>query len=121
MITRPALLATFLLAAGCASAPPAPEVIAPPGTRVGDLPFSPAVRAGDFLYLSGAIGEDIFAEGRILKRGKEIIYSAFNASGTMSMHRLSIATLEVTELPITAACWDIGSPALTRDSPFANR
>jgi uncharacterized protein (TIGR00369 family) len=26
-------------------------------------------------YLSGAIGEDIFAEGRILKRGKEIIYS----------------------------------------------
>lgn len=26
-------------------------------------------------YLSGAIGEDIFAEGSILKRGKEIIYS----------------------------------------------
>jgi uncharacterized protein (TIGR00369 family) len=26
-------------------------------------------------YLSGAIGEDIFAEGRILKRGKEIIYA----------------------------------------------
>ena len=26
-------------------------------------------------YLSGAIGEDIFAEGRVLKRGKEIIYS----------------------------------------------
>ena len=26
-------------------------------------------------YLSGAIGEDIFAEGRILKRGKEIIYT----------------------------------------------
>ena len=26
-------------------------------------------------YLSGAIGEDIIAEGRILKRGKEIIYS----------------------------------------------
>jgi uncharacterized protein (TIGR00369 family) len=26
-------------------------------------------------YLSGAIGEDIVAEGRILKRGKEIIYS----------------------------------------------
>ena len=25
-------------------------------------------------YLSGAIGEDIFAEGRVLKRGKEIIY-----------------------------------------------
>ena len=26
-------------------------------------------------YLSGAIGEDVFAEGRILKRGKEIIYA----------------------------------------------
>lgn len=26
-------------------------------------------------YLSGAIGEDIFADGRILKRGKEIIYT----------------------------------------------
>lgn len=26
-------------------------------------------------YLSGAIGEDILAEGHILKRGKEIIYS----------------------------------------------
>jgi uncharacterized protein (TIGR00369 family) len=26
-------------------------------------------------YLSGAIGEDIFAEGRVLKRGKEIIYA----------------------------------------------
>lgn len=45
-----------LLLGGCASAPPPPEVIAPPGSRVADLPFSPAVRAGDFLYLSGAIG-----------------------------------------------------------------
>ena len=26
-------------------------------------------------YLSGAIGEDIIAEGRILKRGKDIIYT----------------------------------------------
>jgi uncharacterized protein (TIGR00369 family) len=26
-------------------------------------------------YLSGAIGEDVFAEGRIMKRGKEIIYT----------------------------------------------
>lgn len=26
-------------------------------------------------YLSGAIGEDVFGEGRILKRGKEIIYT----------------------------------------------
>jgi uncharacterized protein (TIGR00369 family) len=26
-------------------------------------------------YLSGVIGEDVFAEGQVLKRGKEIIYS----------------------------------------------
>jgi uncharacterized protein (TIGR00369 family) len=26
-------------------------------------------------YLSGAIGEDVYADGRVLKRGKEIIYS----------------------------------------------
>jgi uncharacterized protein (TIGR00369 family) len=37
-------------------------------------------------YLSGAIGEDIFAEGRVLKRGKEIIYSdvrVTNADGKL--------------------------------------
>ncbi len=37
-------------------------------------------------YLSAAIGEDIFAEGRVLKRGKEIIYSdvrVSNAAGKL--------------------------------------
>jgi uncharacterized protein (TIGR00369 family) len=37
-------------------------------------------------YLSGAIGEDVFAEGRVLKRGKEIIYSdvrVTNAAGKL--------------------------------------
>ena len=37
-------------------------------------------------YLSGAIGEDVFAEGRVLKRGKEIIYSdvrVFNPAGKL--------------------------------------
>jgi len=37
-------------------------------------------------YLSAAIGEDIFAEGRVLKRGKEIIYSdvrVLNAAGKL--------------------------------------
>ncbi|MCH8814319.1 MAG: PaaI family thioesterase [Chloroflexi bacterium] len=31
-------------------------------------------------YLSGAIGEDVLAEGRILKRGKEIIYTDVRAT-----------------------------------------
>jgi uncharacterized protein (TIGR00369 family) len=37
-------------------------------------------------YLSGAIGEDVFAEGRVLRRGKEIIYSdvrVTNAAGKL--------------------------------------
>lgn len=37
-------------------------------------------------YLSWAIGEDVFAEGRILKRGKEIIYAdvrVTNAAGKL--------------------------------------
>ncbi len=33
-------------------------------------------------YLSGAIGEDVFAEGRILKRGKEIIYCDVRVTNT---------------------------------------
>jgi acyl-CoA thioesterase len=37
-------------------------------------------------YLSGAIGEEVFAEGRVLKRGREIIYSdvrVTNAAGKL--------------------------------------
>ena len=37
-------------------------------------------------YLSGVIGEDVFAEGQVLKRGKEIIYSdvrVTNADGKL--------------------------------------
>jgi Tol biopolymer transport system component len=33
----------------------------------------------------------------------------------MSLHQLAIATLQSTELRIDAPCWDLGSPALTRD------
>jgi Tol biopolymer transport system component/DNA-binding winged helix-turn-helix (wHTH) protein len=47
--------------------------------------------------------------------GNDLIYSAFNSAGTMSLHQLSIATLQATELPISVPCWDLGSPALTRD------
>jgi 2-iminobutanoate/2-iminopropanoate deaminase len=34
----------------------APVVIAPESAVLGDLPFSPGVRAGDFIFLSGAVG-----------------------------------------------------------------
>lgn len=35
-----------------------PAVVAPEAAALGDLPFSPGVRAGDFLFLSGAIGNE---------------------------------------------------------------
>ena len=51
------LLLTIPALAACAgSAERRPEVIAPATARLGSLPFSPAVRAGDFIFLSGAIG-----------------------------------------------------------------
>lgn len=51
------VLITSTLAVACGTAPAdGPEAIAPPTARVGDLPFSPAIRAGDYLFLSGAIG-----------------------------------------------------------------
>ncbi len=52
---RPIVLGVVVLVgAGVASAQER-QVIAPPGTSVG-LPFSPAVRVGNVLYLSGQIG-----------------------------------------------------------------
>jgi len=57
----PAVLAAMLAVAACS--PPAAENAAPqveylnaPGTEGLNLPFSTAVRVGDTLYLSGAIG-----------------------------------------------------------------
>lgn len=51
-------LPLVLALAGCSGhrAAPAAEVIAPEGARLEGLPFSPAVRAGDFIFLSGSIG-----------------------------------------------------------------
>jgi uncharacterized protein (TIGR00369 family) len=44
-------------------------------SRIGTPEFFGSTVGVNVNYLSGAIGEDIFAEGRVLKRGKEIIYS----------------------------------------------
>ncbi len=40
----------------------------------------------DVSYVAGALGEDIFGEGQVLRRGKEIVYSsvrAVNAAGKL--------------------------------------
>lgn len=52
-------LATLLALAACAEADddgPAKQVIAPAGQVVEGLPFSPAVRTGDLIFLSGSVG-----------------------------------------------------------------
>lgn len=56
-----AILALMVVTAGCEpmdddDAAEAPVVVAPESAVLGDLPFSPGIRAGDFLFLSGAIG-----------------------------------------------------------------
>lgn len=60
MRCRPLLTALILLGApACETAhdePEPPVVVAPGSAVLGDLPFSPGIRAGDFLFLSGAIG-----------------------------------------------------------------
>ena len=67
-----ALLGGAALLGGCSSAPPqtqrpAPEFLTPYG--VPRYPFSPAVRVGDVLYLSGQIGTD--STGKLVAGGIE--------------------------------------------------
>lgn len=59
------LLAVVVVVEGCATARPAPEFLAATGGPV--RPFSPAVRANGFLYLSGQIGTD--STGRVVPGG----------------------------------------------------
>lgn len=56
-ITLPSLVLALLAAPLASAAPADHKIIAPPGSRT-DLPFSPAVLAGDFLYLSGSLSAD---------------------------------------------------------------
>ena len=62
---RLASLTMAVLLGGCASAHRAPEFIAATGGPV--RPFSPAVRTGGTLYLSGQIGTD--STGRVVRGG----------------------------------------------------
>lgn len=62
---RLASLTMAVLLGGCASTHRAPEFIASTGGPV--RPFSPAVRTGGTLYLSGQIGTD--SAGRVVRGG----------------------------------------------------
>lgn len=63
---RTAAMVLVAVQAACASAPRTqPEFLTPFGTPIN--PFSPAVRAGDVLYLAGQIGTD--SSGTLVKGG----------------------------------------------------
>lgn len=52
----PLLLLALTACASGAGTPPGTEVVAPRELVMEGLPFSPAVRAGGFIFLSGAVG-----------------------------------------------------------------
>ncbi|MEJ2677661.1 MAG: Rid family detoxifying hydrolase [Gemmatimonadota bacterium] len=61
--TRAAVVVALAIAAGCSQAPvpatdagPHRQVISPDSQVVAGLPFAPAVRTGNLIFLSGAIG-----------------------------------------------------------------
>jgi 2-iminobutanoate/2-iminopropanoate deaminase len=70
-----------LLAGGCASTGPHKEVINPDGGPV-TTPFSPVVRTGDLLFLSGVIGRDPEGDiGAATRQALERIRARLAAAG----------------------------------------
>jgi len=56
----------------------------------------------DVSYIAGALGEDVFGEARVLRRGKEIIYSevkALNSQGKLLATGNHIFHIGPSELP----------------------
>src|SRR5579871_5421989 len=51
------------------ASPQTKQIIAPPGTHVLGIPYSPGVRAGDLLHVSGLMGTD--ESGTVVKGGIE--------------------------------------------------
>ena len=47
-----------IVAGGLAAFPQAKRIVAPPGSVVAGLPYSPAIRSGDLLFLAGQVGTD---------------------------------------------------------------
>jgi 2-iminobutanoate/2-iminopropanoate deaminase len=63
-------VAAAAVAAGSIMAfPQSRQIIAPPGSRVAGVPFSPGVRSGDLLHVAGLMGTD--ANGNVVTGGIE--------------------------------------------------
>jgi len=58
MITRFFIALAVLAVASMMAFPQSKKIIAPPGTIVAGIPYSPGVRAGDLLHVAGLMGTD---------------------------------------------------------------
>jgi len=64
-----ALAAAAVAVSSLMGFPQSKQIIAPPGTRVAGIPFSPGVRASDLLHVAGLMGTD--ANGAVVSGGIE--------------------------------------------------
>ena len=63
-------VAVAAVAAGSMMAfPQSKKIIAPAGSQIAGIPFSPGVRAGDLLHVAGTMGTD--ASGKVVSGGIE--------------------------------------------------
>lgn len=63
------VVATAIAASSVLAFPQAKQIIAPPGSTIANIPFSPGVRSGDLLYVAGTMGTD--GNGGIVAGGIE--------------------------------------------------
>lgn len=125
-VTRCAIVAVVLGVAGCGGSAErrGPEVIAPEAQRVANLPFSPAVRAGDFIFLSGAVGNrpgttelvspDVGAQTRqTMENLRAVLQSA--GSGLEDVVKCTVFLVDMRDYPamnaVYASFWDAAPPA----------
>ncbi|PYO96552.1 MAG: enamine deaminase RidA [Gemmatimonadetes bacterium] len=115
-----------LLAALCAVAISATaqerQVIQPPGTAVG-LPFSPAVRVGNMLYLSGQIGNRPgtreLADTGIVGQTRQVLENvkALLATAGSSLERVVKCTVFLTDIKDYAAMNTVYATYFLKDPP----
>ena len=115
-----------LLALGLAAAIPAAaqqrQVISPPGTAVG-LPFSPAVRVGNVVYLSGQIGNrpgtrelaDTGISGQT-RQALENVKTLLTAAGS-SLERVAKCTLFLVDIKDYAKVNEVYATYFPKDPP----
>lgn len=119
-----AALVPALLFSGCASAPEAPP--APPvakqlvGTPKPMLPFSPAIKAGGFVYTSGQLGLSRDKPGADIKAQTRIALDAVDAllkAGGSSLARAASVTVFLKNAADVAAMNEVYAGYFTSEPP----